>query len=56
MKVLLWAHDLAVWMRNLLGIRDDLQSQRESIGIGRLDARVGELGLGGQAPFHEMVG
>jgi hypothetical protein len=35
-------------MRNLLGSRDDLQSVRESIGIGRLEARVGEFGLGSQ--------
>jgi hypothetical protein len=40
---------LAVWMRDLLGMSDDLEGVGKYSGIGRLEVRVGEVGLGGQA-------
>jgi DDE family transposase len=45
-----------VWMRDLLGMSDDLEGLRQSARIGWLVARVGQSGLGGQAPLHDLLG
>src|SRR5688572_7316450 len=47
---------LGVWMRDLLGGSDDLEGLGQSARIGRLRAPVGEFGLGGQAPLHDLIG
>jgi hypothetical protein len=47
---------LAVWLRGLLGGSDDTQGLRESIRIGRSEARVHELGLEGQALLDDLHG
>jgi hypothetical protein len=44
-------HKIAVWMRDLLGVSDDL----EGSGIGRLEAGVGEVGRGSQAQVHDLL-
>jgi hypothetical protein len=43
-------------MRDLLGVSDDLEGWRQSVWIGWLEAYVGEFGLGGQAPLHDLLG
>ncbi len=43
-------------MRDLLGSSNDLQGLRESLRIGRLEARVRQFGLNGQAPLHDLLG
>jgi hypothetical protein len=45
-----------VWMRDLLGGRDDLEGLGQGAWIGRLRAPVGQLRLGGQAASHNLVG
>ena len=47
---------LGVWMRDLLGVSDDLEGLRQSVWIGWLEALVGEFGLGRQAPLHDLLG
>ena len=46
---------LGVWMRDLLGVSDDLEGWRQSVWIGRLVAPVGQLRLGGQAASHDLL-
>ena len=46
---------LGVWMRDLLGGRDDFQGLRESVWIGRLGAPVGKFRLGGQVAADNLV-
>ena len=43
-------------MRDLTGGGDDVQGLGQSAGIGRLEARVGELGSGGQALLDDLLG
>ena len=43
-------------MRDLLGVSDDLEGLGQSVWIGRLEARIGAVGLGGQAPLHDTLG
>ena len=47
---------LAVWMRDLLGMSDDLERLGQRAWIGRLEAPVGEFGLGLQAPLYDLLG
>jgi hypothetical protein len=43
-------------MRDLLGMSDDLEGLGKCSGIGWLEAQVGKLRLGGQAPLHDLLG
>src|SRR4051812_5799442 len=45
-----------VWMRDLLGASDDPEGWRQRVCIGRLEASVGQLGLGSQAAVHDLLG
>jgi hypothetical protein len=45
-----------VWRRDLLGRRYGLQSLREGVWIGRLEAQIGEFGLSDQASLHDLLG
>jgi hypothetical protein len=42
-------------MRDLLGVSNDLEGLGQSAWIGRLEAHVGEVGLGRQAALHDLV-
>ena len=44
------------WMRDLLGMSDDLEGLGQRVWIGRLEAPVGEFRLGSQAPLHDLLG
>ena len=43
-------------MRDLLGMSDDLESLGQSAWIGRLEARIGQFGLRGEALLHDLLG
>ena len=45
-----------VWMRDLLGMSDDLKGLGQSSRIGRLEAPIGQFRLGSQAPLHNLLG
>ena len=47
---------LAVWMRDLLGMSDDLERLGQRVWIRRLEAPVGEFRLGLQAPLNDLLG
>ena len=51
-------HELrvSVWMRDLLGMSDDLERLGQRVWIRRLEAPVGEFRLGLQAPLYDLLG
>lgn len=49
-------YEAGVWMRDLLGSSDDVESFGQRFWIGRLRVPVGQLRLGGQAALDDLLG